>query len=740
MFSIRNIVFILLFTVEFISAQTFSLPNEWKFRTGDNVEYKNPNFDDSGWENHLLPTNWDKYGYEKYDGFAWYRVSFDLPQNMQTQDLMLELGSIDDSDETYFNGQLIGKTGKFPPNDQSAWDKARNYTVPKSLLKTHNTIAIKIYDGNGGGGLYGGKMMLSYLVDFNKKREERLQNKSSYFQLTTSNGLISAVYNSEKDEIEAVYPHIFSAIDSAQYVKPFITNLKTNRTDKPISVQYKENTHVIEVKYSDGLTIDYFASFIENDKTFRIECSGNEKSLAELQFLYGFLNSQEKTSSISPEENKYIRFSFSIGCSRKNPENCEFAQGNSKYNDSEAQKEVAFMRSIINKAKIPENISKEEQDVMEQAVSILKMSQVSDKEIYPDSRGQVLASLRPGVWSISWVRDGSYALSAMSKLGMYEEARKGLEFMLKAPSNRFKNYIFRDGKNYGPEVDYQISLTRYFGNGKEECDFNENGPNIEYDDWGLFLIAFSDYVTESQDWEFFHKWQPVVQTKVADAIVHIIQPNGLLKRDSGPWEHHLPGRQYAFTQGVCSVGLNRFAQLLEHENIPSTTYTTASQTIYNGVMKNLLVNNEFIKCNAQDNSPSDHYYYDGATFELFASDFINDKNLFLSHMKVYDAQLKVNEKYGKDRGYIRFNSEDSYENQEWPFASMRVAIAQNKFGYPEKAKQLINRITEFAQQNYNQIPEIITNEEQQYSGAIPMVGYGSGAYVLTILDYYKNQK
>ena len=109
-------------------------------------------------------------------------------------------------------------------------------------------------------------------------------------------------------------------------------------------------------------------------------------------------------------------------------------------------------------------------------------------------------------------------------------------------------------------------------------------------------------------------------------------------------------------------------------------------------------------------------------------------------MKVYDSQLKVNEKYGKDRGYIRFNSEDSYENQEWPFASMRVAVAQNKFGYPDKAKQLINRITEFAQHNYNQIPEIITNEEQQYSGAIPMVGYGSGAYVLTILDYYKNQK
>jgi hypothetical protein len=86
----------------------------------------------------------------------------------------------------------------------------------------------------------------------------------------------------------------------------------------------------------------------------------------------------------------------------------------------------------------------------------------------------------------------------MTRLGMYAEARKGLEFMLKAPSDRFKHYIYRDGKDYGPGVDYQISLTRYFGNGKEECDYNEAGPNIEYDDFGLFLIAFSDYVNRQQ--------------------------------------------------------------------------------------------------------------------------------------------------------------------------------------------------------------------------------------------------
>ncbi|MCP6769927.1 hypothetical protein NL529_34275, partial [Klebsiella pneumoniae] len=76
---------------------------------------------------------------------------------------------------------------------------------------------------------------------------------------------------------------------------------------------------------------------------------------------------------------------------------------------------------VITKCKIPQQVSPEEHNTIEQGISILKMSQVSDKEIFPFSHGQVLASLRPGVWAISWVRDASFAIEAMSKLGMFDE-------------------------------------------------------------------------------------------------------------------------------------------------------------------------------------------------------------------------------------------------------------------------------------------------------------------------------
>lgn len=706
----------------------FQIPtNHWKIIKEDKAEFKNPEFNDSSWQNIAVPAKWTETSVGMYHGFAWYRVSFDLPANFQKEDLMLELGTIDACDETFFNGEKIGATGKMPPNDQSAWDRQRNYVIPKSLLKSHNVLAIRVYHAGAFGGLYKGKLSLTQLKEYNDLKAKAKLNKNSYHQLTTSNGLISAVYNAETNEIEAVYPHIFAQIDSTNSVKPFINNLKTNRTDKPISVGYKENTHIIEVKYKD-LTINYFASFVNEDKVLYAEVTGRKDIIENFNFIFNEKNlNYEKTSDLSFIVKNNIKRIYSFS---------EINVNNKKINTDLCFNELAFMRNLINKAKIPATISVAERNVMEQAVSVLKMSQVSDKDELPLSHGQVLASLRPGVWAISWVRDGTFAISAMAKLGMYDEAKKGLEFMLKAKGNRFKNYIFRDGKNYGPEIDYQISLTRYFGDGTEECDFNENGPNIEYDDWGLFLIAFADYINESQDWEFFRKWQPLVTQKIGDPLLFIIQENNLLKRDSGPWEHHLPGRQFAFTNGVASVGLSKLAELLQHENLDFQKYKDASQRIYDGVMKNMWMENRYVKGNANDFSPEDHYYFDGATFELFASQFIKDKSMFVSHMNEYNKHLKVNEKYGKDRGYIRFNSEDSYENQEWPFANLRVAVAQNHFGLKQDAKKNIDRITSFAEKNYNLIPEIITNDEEAYSGAIPMVGYGSDAYVLAILEYY----
>jgi len=712
-------------------AQVILFDTKWRFTMGDNPEYKNEYYNDGNWQQVVVPSS-----AKGREGLCWYRVHFNVPKHMTGKELVLFAGTIDAADETFVNGKLVGKSGKLPPKVETAWDVERQYSIPAGIVKEKNSMAIRMYTAPGIGGIYKGRLALMTKETYEKEKKELALKKQSYFQLTTSNGLISAVYNKETNRVEAVYPHIFSDYDSAKFVEPFLYNVELKQSQQPVSVKYAANTHVIEVKYKN-FTVNYFASFTTGEKIFYAvvkgvpsvvknisfkydegkalvqlnECTIKKNGIAEKYFLFGFTNALHIDATVLEKERERIL----------------------QKNTSLLTEEIQYMQLVFARCHIPANATADEKNLLQQSASFLKMSQVAEQEIFPYSHGQVVASLRPGAWCIAWVRDGSFAIAAMAKLGMNEEAKKGLEFMLKAqPTGRFEHYIFRDGKDYGIGVDYQISATRYFGNGKEECDFNEDGPNIEIDDFGLFLFALDEYMKDNNDVEFYKRWEHVLATKVADAIVHNIDTNGLIRRDSGPWEHHLPGRQYTFTSGVCAEGLKRFALWQKKLGYNWQKYSDAAERLYNGIVEHTVYDNRLIKGNANDQLATDHYFYDAGTFELFANGLITDKKLFETHMQAYDSVLKVKD----DIGYIRIFSNDTYENQEWPFADLRVAVAQKYFGNKTVSKTLIDKVTKLSKANFNSIPEIYRLKDCYFRGAIPMVGYGAGAYVLALLDFY----
>jgi GH15 family glucan-1,4-alpha-glucosidase len=717
-------------------SQTVILPSHWKFRMADDTTFIQPAFNDADWDSVTVPMGWEKLGINKERSIGWYRVEFNLPANLVNTDLVLFAGAIDDADETYFNGHLIGRSGKFPPGDQTAWDVERQYNIKKEWVKKKNSIAIRVYNGIGGGGIYSGRIMILSKKERDRQLADQLRKKTSYYQLTTSNGLIAAVYNEQTRLVENLYPHIFSYYDSGVAVKPVLSNLKLNKDIIPLSSSYLENTHIIEVKYP-SFTLYYFSSFTRADKIFYVLATGKEENIKDIDFVFeqgagkiSTLHGMLKKGAIAE---KYFLFGFADTLNAL-PDMQTALQQISKADL--LQQELKFMKNVFTSCKIPAAISVAERNTMKESIAVLKMSQVSDHEIFPLSHGQVVASLRPGVWAISWVRDASFAIEAMSKLGMYVEAKKALEFMLNAkPTDQYIHYIHSDGKDYGIAVPYIISVTRYFGNGREESDYSADGPNIEIDDFGLFLTAFYHYVNESGDKAFFEKWKDAID-KIGDAIIHNINDKNIIRRESGPWEHHLPGKEFMWTSGVGARGLQLIASLQKKYQQPYQKFEKGYQRLYSGIFDNCVINGKYIKGNATEQRPSDHHYFDAATFELFANGLITDPKLFASHMKEYDTHNRVMN--DASRGYIRFNSEDSYENQEWPFAGLRVSVAQKKMGNKAEAKRLIDRITMFANKNNNLIPEILSNDLSMYRGAIPMVGYGAGAYILAVLSFYKN--
>ena len=122
----------------------------------DDSECSKPGYDDSKWLTLKLPATWETTNIGEYDGVIWFRKKIEIPKEWIGKELSLELGPIDDMDITYVNGEKVGsyETGGF-------WQTQRVYTIAKELVTSNElTIAVRVLDNQGGGGIYGTKEMM----------------------------------------------------------------------------------------------------------------------------------------------------------------------------------------------------------------------------------------------------------------------------------------------------------------------------------------------------------------------------------------------------------------------------------------------------------------------------------------------------------------------------------------------------------------------------------------------------
>ncbi len=128
---------------------------------GDTEKWYGPATPVTGWKNIQQPKLWENSEIGNVDGNIWFKKEFELPEGIGGKEGILNLGLIDDNDVTYVNGEKVGAINNY--------STARNYKLKPGLLKKgKNTIAIKITDTGGGGGMYGKDEDLYIDVD-NKK-------------------------------------------------------------------------------------------------------------------------------------------------------------------------------------------------------------------------------------------------------------------------------------------------------------------------------------------------------------------------------------------------------------------------------------------------------------------------------------------------------------------------------------------------------------------------------------------
>jgi sialate O-acetylesterase len=160
-----------------------NLQTSWKFQPGDDMRRKEADYDDSGWGEIFVPAKWEDQGYRDYDGYAWYRKSIIYKGSSDNDKMVIVMGKIDDIDQVYINGIMVGSTGQFPGrsgDDVSTgeeYNAFRGYYIPDGLLKKNqkNVIAVRVLDTGGVGGIYEGPvgiMTQTKYIDYWRKNKK----------------------------------------------------------------------------------------------------------------------------------------------------------------------------------------------------------------------------------------------------------------------------------------------------------------------------------------------------------------------------------------------------------------------------------------------------------------------------------------------------------------------------------------------------------------------------------------
>jgi sialate O-acetylesterase len=162
-----------------------NLTGIWKFHTGDNKDWISPDFNDNDWSRIRVPSEWETQGYDNYDGYAWYRVKFKLPQRFSVGEYFLSLGKIDDMDDVYLNGKHIGNVNDLKKDfeyKRSGWEynARRLYKIPKDLLNGNGTniLAVRVYDSQLRGGIYEGPVGIMSAENYKRYRNKYHSSQS----------------------------------------------------------------------------------------------------------------------------------------------------------------------------------------------------------------------------------------------------------------------------------------------------------------------------------------------------------------------------------------------------------------------------------------------------------------------------------------------------------------------------------------------------------------------------------
>jgi len=147
-------------TMKLVKKSGQRLDDPWKFaldprEVGERKGWMKPDFDDSKWQDIKTSTFWEDQGHPAYNGAAWYRLRFRVPDEHKGQKARIRFGAIDESHKFWLNGKKVGEFFFDVDKDPDSWKKPVTYDVTGLLrFGAENVAAVMVIDRSGMGGIW----------------------------------------------------------------------------------------------------------------------------------------------------------------------------------------------------------------------------------------------------------------------------------------------------------------------------------------------------------------------------------------------------------------------------------------------------------------------------------------------------------------------------------------------------------------------------------------------------------
>jgi len=390
--------------------------------------------------------------------------------------------------------------------------------------------------------------------------------------------------------------------------------------------------------------------------------------------------------------------------------------------------------------------NEKERHLWRQSETMLRIAQ-SREPNRPDRHGDgLIVAALPDVYSTPWVRDMAWATAALIRMGHRDEARAALLAYFNArPTGKMRAQV--NG------ADYQISVVRYFGDGAEEPFFTQEGStNIEFDDWGEALWVLGEYLRKYDDPGLLKAatYRGPLYQAARDFIVKPLMANTepygggrIVAADTSIWEERQKDKKhFAFSTAMAIVGMREFASIAQLAgDTAARRQALADQALLEKGFAAAFIRSGELHGTLENGVKND---IDGALIPIINFGIVRDPKV------IRDTVARMQQLKVASGGFRRVRStytdpaifEYWYERQEFLFVDLNLAELDRRLGRTKAADAMLRRIVDEAAADHNIIPEmyvavpckLFPGKIGDPTGALPMVGYGAGAYILHLLD------